>query len=340
MPPQIFSDATTFEQQIVHLLVSLGYGCLRRIEGEDGMPSFYAERETELGTDSIYLALDFWRDEVVGRHQVEQVVGRMAVEPARRLVVITTGRFDQPAREYARRASVTLIHGDQIAALFQQVESGAGVTTAFAAAAAAPTTAEPPPPNLGGVTAPAAPATTTPPADDTGTTSAPASATETPVTEPPGPPSRARPPERARRRRSRATQQEARRREQLYTLGVFALIFLVVAIVTTVVLVLAERRDQPGERVMAPGVEVRVEPVGIGNVVRVAGRVEPNQELVLYQNGLFVDRTIAGQQGDFVFPFVPLTLKGSNTLTLHEVTPEGRQGDLLWQRSGLAAPFR
>ncbi|MCZ7568593.1 MAG: restriction endonuclease [Ardenticatenaceae bacterium] len=359
MSPQIPVDAATFEQQIVHLLVKLGYGCLRRIESEEGIANFYAERETELGTDSIYVALDFWHDELVERRQVEQVVGRVAVEPARRLVVITTGRFDERAQDYARRVGVTLIKGDRIAALLQQVESGAGVTAALAAAAM-PTTAEPPvpvssppPPSSSPASSPATSAeppaatggtqaTPTPPTGTgMGTTPAAEPAQAAPAPEPSPPPLRRRPAGRSRpSRRPRTSRQAGGRQEQLLTIGAFIFIFLVVAVVTTLVLLLAGRGGQSTERTFAPGVAVTVEPVGSGNIVRVVGQVAPSQEVELYRNDIFVDRTTADQQGRFAFPFVPLSLEGPSTLTLRAVTREGREGDVLWQRSDLTVPFR
>lgn len=328
MSPDPTTNTEQFEWQIKQLLARLGYSGIQRIGGDDGIASFFAERETPLGRDSIFVVLDFWRNERVGRRQVEQAAGRALVEPARRLVVLTTGRFDEPARQYGRRVGVTLIAGDQLAELLRQADAGAGATTAFQAAAAVPLSAvtearavegEPPAPAQ---TAVAEPPTGTPPTPTT-----PRPATETGPAEP--------------RRRSTRVQERVLQRRTLSlagALGVVAIILVAVLLLTALIL----RGDSDPTRATErtePGTEVTVEPLAGGTTVRVAGRTAPGQEVALYRNDLFVNRVVADLQGAFEFSLVPLAFDAPNTLTLYQVTPDGRQGQLLWRRTGVTAPF-
>lgn len=325
MPSDAGADQESFEQQIRQLLVNVGYERIERADGDDGIANFYAERDTLLGTDSVYVVLDFWQRERVGRAQIEQAAGRMLLQPTKRLIVITKGVFDDFAREYARRVSATLIDGEQLQTLMARAANGAGFTTALEAAAVVSGGSARPEREPAPQPQPVAPSTPPPAAAPTSS-------------RPTGRSAQHRGPVR-RRDRARSVPGERQTLSRRAAVGVVLLILLAIAALTYLILQIGNRSTEPTEGVAAPGTTVQLVPLPSGAVVHIIGHTRPSQEVALYRNGLFIGRAWTDEEGQFTFEFVPLVLNRENAFRLNAVTPDGRLGEVLWHREGVRAPF-
>lgn len=115
-PPQFF------EQLVVDLLLSMGYGGSRKgagraigragDEGIDGVIS-----EDRLGLEQVYVQAKRWGERTVGRPEIQQFVGALHGKRARKGVFITTGTFSAEASSYVQTIDpkVVLIDGHQLA---------------------------------------------------------------------------------------------------------------------------------------------------------------------------------------------------------------------------------
>jgi len=128
-------DPYKFEQLVVDLLFSMGYGGSRseaaqvtkksNDEGIDGIIN-----EDRLGLDVIYIqAKRYHKDSTIGRKEIQSFVGALAGKQANKGVFITTSSFKSTAIEYAGNISqkVILIDGARLAALM--IEYNIGVST-------------------------------------------------------------------------------------------------------------------------------------------------------------------------------------------------------------------
>lgn len=128
-------DPAMFEQVIVDLLVSMGYGgnhadAARRIgrTGDGGIDGVI--REDRLGLDVIYLqAKRYSADNPVGGPEIRAFAGALLEHGATKGVFVTTGRFTPSAKEAAsiRSHKIVLIDGDELARLL--IENEVGVRT-------------------------------------------------------------------------------------------------------------------------------------------------------------------------------------------------------------------
>lgn len=126
-----------FEQIVVDVLVAMGYGGTRREagqrlgrSGDGGIDG--AIREDALGLDVIYLQAKRWSlDRNVSRPDVQAFVGALEGARARKGVFLTTTRFTNEAREYAKSVSVrvVLIDGSELTRLMLQ--HNVGVSTKY-----------------------------------------------------------------------------------------------------------------------------------------------------------------------------------------------------------------
>lgn len=121
-----------FEQVVVDLLVSMGYGGSRQDAGErigkngdGGIDGII--KEDRLGLDTIYIQAKRWQGSV-GRPEIQKFVGALQGQRARKGVFITTSTFSNDARAYVTNidTKVVLLDGDEIAALM--IDHGVGVT--------------------------------------------------------------------------------------------------------------------------------------------------------------------------------------------------------------------
>ena len=121
-----------FEQVVVELLVSMGYGGSRRDAGErlgrsgdGGIDGII--KEDRLGLDAIYVQAKRWQG-TVGRPEIQKFVGALHGQRARKGVFMTTSVFSPDARDYVSHidVKVVLLDGSQIADLM--IDFGVGVT--------------------------------------------------------------------------------------------------------------------------------------------------------------------------------------------------------------------
>jgi len=128
-------DPYKFEQLVVDLLFSMGYGGSRseaaqvtkksNDEGVDGIIN-----EDRLGLDVIYVQAKRYKAEsTIGRKEIQSFVGALAGKQANKGVFITTSDFKDTATEYASNVSqkVILINGERLANLM--IEHNIGVST-------------------------------------------------------------------------------------------------------------------------------------------------------------------------------------------------------------------
>jgi restriction system protein len=98
-------------------------------EGIDGIID-----EDRLGLDVIYIQAKKWKeDHPVGRPEIQKFVGALQGRRARKGIFITTSRFTNDAREYARRidTKVVLIDGDRLTDLMIDHNVGVSPLTTY-----------------------------------------------------------------------------------------------------------------------------------------------------------------------------------------------------------------
>jgi len=129
------SSSGFFEKLVVELLVSMGYGGSQRNaaravgqSGDEGIDGIIDE--DRLGLDTIYIQAKKWKQGLsVGRPEIQKFVGALEGKRAKKGIFITTTKFSDDAREYARTIStkVVLIDGPQLTDLM--IDYGVGVAT-------------------------------------------------------------------------------------------------------------------------------------------------------------------------------------------------------------------
>jgi restriction system protein len=133
------SGSGFFEKLVVELLVQMGYGGSRRDaaravgkSGDAGIDGIIDE--DRLGLDVIYIQAKKWNeDHPVGRPEIQKFVGALQGRRARKGIFITTSRFTNDAREYARRidTKVVLIDGDRLTDLMIDHNVGVSPLTTY-----------------------------------------------------------------------------------------------------------------------------------------------------------------------------------------------------------------
>ncbi len=128
-----------FEQLVVNLVVSMGYGgsiedagkATKKTndEGIDGVI-----KEDKLGLDNIYLQAKRWqKNNVVGRPEIQKFVVALAGQGARKGIFITTSNFSKEALEYKPRndTSIILIDGKKLVELMYEYNVGVTIEKEF-----------------------------------------------------------------------------------------------------------------------------------------------------------------------------------------------------------------
>jgi len=119
-----------FENLVVDLLVSMGYGGSRADagqavgkSGDDGIDGII--KEDKLGLDVVNIQAKRWQN-TVGRPEIQAFVGSLAGNRAKKGVFITTSKFSREAHEYVRRIEqkVVLIDGERLAQLMIDYDIG------------------------------------------------------------------------------------------------------------------------------------------------------------------------------------------------------------------------
>lgn len=120
-----------FENLVVDLLLSMGYGGSRKDAGEavgkssdGGIDGII--KEDKLGLDCIYIQAKRW-EASVGRPTIQAFAGSLEGMKARKGVLITTSQFTKEAREYVKiiEKRIILIDGEQLSELM--LENNVGV---------------------------------------------------------------------------------------------------------------------------------------------------------------------------------------------------------------------
>lgn len=129
------SSAGFFEKLVVELLIKMGYGGSQRNlaravgqSGDEGIDGIIDE--DRLGLDTIYIQAKKWKPiSSVGRPEIQKFVGALQGKRAKKGIFISTTRFSDDAREYARMidTKVVLIDGSQLTDLM--IDFSVGVTT-------------------------------------------------------------------------------------------------------------------------------------------------------------------------------------------------------------------
>lgn len=123
-----------FEQLVVDLLVTMGYGGTRKDagqtigrSGDGGIDGII--KEDRLGLDVIYVQAKRWENPV-GRPEIQKFAGALQGMRARKGVFITTSSFTSEARDYVSRieSKIILIGGLQLADFM--IEHNVGVSLA------------------------------------------------------------------------------------------------------------------------------------------------------------------------------------------------------------------
>lgn len=126
-----------FEDVVVELLVSMGYGGSRQDAGErigrsgdGGIDGII--KEDKLGLDAIYIQAKRWQGNV-GRPEIQKFVGALQGQRARKGVFMTTAGFSSDALDYVSRidVKVVLLDGPQIANLMIDHNVGVSPVTTF-----------------------------------------------------------------------------------------------------------------------------------------------------------------------------------------------------------------
>lgn len=125
-----------FEQLVVDLLVSMGYGGniedagkATKKSGDEGIDGLI--KEDKLGLDTIYIqAKRYKKDNLVGRPTIQQFIGALQLKGARKGILITTSDFTKEAIEavsYSTTVSIVLINGLKLVDLMYEHNIGVGV---------------------------------------------------------------------------------------------------------------------------------------------------------------------------------------------------------------------
>lgn len=111
----------TFEKLVVDLLSKMGYGTVAYgshatvASGDDGIDGVIME--DKLGFSLIYIQVKEWAlDRVVGQPEIQNFVGAIAGKHGDGLFV-TTAKFSQKAKDYAKIHHIILIDGERLANL-------------------------------------------------------------------------------------------------------------------------------------------------------------------------------------------------------------------------------
>jgi restriction system protein len=121
-----------FEQLVVDLLVSMGYGGSRADAGKAVEPGKDGGidgiiKEDRLGLDTIYIQAKRWEGSV-GRPEIQKFAGALQGVRARKGIFITTSSYTADAKEYVKNidSKIVLIDGKQLAGLM--IDHNIGVT--------------------------------------------------------------------------------------------------------------------------------------------------------------------------------------------------------------------
>ncbi len=126
-----------FENLVIDLMISLGYGGSRQDagrsigqSGDEGIDGII--KEDKLGLDVIYIQAKRWEG-TVGRPEIQKFVGALHGKRAKKGVFITTGKFSQDAITYVETIDpkVILIDGRNLSELMIDYNLGVSVSVNY-----------------------------------------------------------------------------------------------------------------------------------------------------------------------------------------------------------------
>ena len=126
-------DPKRFEQIVIDLLVTMGYGGSRTDAGkaigktgDQGIDGII--KEDRLGLGVIYVQAKRW-EQVIGRPEVQRFAGALAGQHATKGIFITTSSFTNEALNYASTLAIKVVLLDGLALTNLMIDHGVGVTT-------------------------------------------------------------------------------------------------------------------------------------------------------------------------------------------------------------------
>jgi restriction system protein len=126
-------DPKRFEQIVIDLLVTMGYGGSRvdagkaiGKAGDQGIDGII--KEDRLGLGVIYVQAKRW-EQVIGRPEVQRFAGALAGQHATKGIFITTSSFTNEALSYASTLAIKVVLLDGLALTNPMIDHGVGVTT-------------------------------------------------------------------------------------------------------------------------------------------------------------------------------------------------------------------
>lgn len=128
----------SFERLVVQLIVQMGYGgtiadagkAIGR-QGDEGIDGII--KEDELGFEKIYVQAKRW-DSSVGRPKLQEFVGALHGQKAKKGLFITSGNFTKDALEYKDKIddkTIILIDGNKLAEYMIRYNLGVSTTNVF-----------------------------------------------------------------------------------------------------------------------------------------------------------------------------------------------------------------
>lgn len=124
-------DPYRFETLVVELLIKMGYGRLRygsqatKKSGDEGIDGIVTA--DKLGFDSIYIQAKRFKDNTVGRPDIQKFVGALAGQGAQKGIFITTSSYTKEAIAFVEKNlnyKIVLIDGTRLAELMIEYELG------------------------------------------------------------------------------------------------------------------------------------------------------------------------------------------------------------------------
>ena len=122
-----------FENLVIDLLVTMGYGGSRKEAGEavgrsgdEGIDGII--KEDRLGLDIIYLQAKRWEN-VVGRPEIQKFAGALQGQRAKKGIFITTSNFTKDAIDYARNIETKIILIDGVQLVDLMIDHNVGVSS-------------------------------------------------------------------------------------------------------------------------------------------------------------------------------------------------------------------
>jgi restriction system protein len=126
-------DPKRFEQIVIDLLVTMGYGGNRADAGkaigktgDEGIDGVI--KEDRLGLGIIYVQAKRW-GQVIGRPELQKFAGALAGQHATKGIFITTSSFTNEALSYATSLAIKVVLLDGLALTNLMIDHGVGVTT-------------------------------------------------------------------------------------------------------------------------------------------------------------------------------------------------------------------